>query len=112
VSSLGSRIELIDYIDHVAETAGDPKIWLKITSAFRLSRDPGASFALALSLDAAIAMVDKLGFGRLAPVAKARPEVKFLLASGITVRLLFLDRRDGGTACANRAGGLGRIPTP
>src|ERR1017187_9071229 len=34
VSASGSRTKLIDYIDHLAETAGDPKIWLKITTAF------------------------------------------------------------------------------
>jgi hypothetical protein len=56
VSTPTSRRTLIAYIDHVAQDAGDPKIWLKITTAFRLSKDPGASFAIASSLDAAMGM--------------------------------------------------------
>ena len=81
MSTPGSRIKLIDYIDHLAETAGDPKIWLKITTAFRLSKDPGASFALASSLEAAMAMADNLGFGNLGPVAKGRPVIQAVSAA-------------------------------
>jgi hypothetical protein len=64
------------YIDHLGTTAGDPKIWLKITTAFRLNQDPSASFALADALDAAMAMADILGFGSLPRVAKARPVIQ------------------------------------
>ncbi len=74
-------MKLIAYIDHLAETAGDPKIWLRITTAFRLSEDPGASFALALSLNAVMAMADSLGFGSLAPVAKVRPVIQAVNAA-------------------------------
>jgi hypothetical protein len=76
-----SRLKLIAYIDHLAETAGDPKTWLRITTAFRLSKDPGASFALASSLDAAIGMADNLGFGGLANVTKARPIIQAVSAT-------------------------------
>jgi len=85
VSTSGSRTKLIDYIDHLAETAGDPKIWLKITTAFRLSQDPGASFALASSLEAAMAMADNLGFGGLAHVTKARPIIQAVSAALLEV---------------------------
>jgi hypothetical protein len=54
---------------------------LKITTTFRLNQDPGASFALADSLDAAIAMADILGFGSLAVVAKARPVIQAVTAA-------------------------------
>jgi site-specific recombinase XerD len=67
---------LITYIDRVTETAGNPKIWVRIANVFRLSKDPGASFALAASLEAALAMADNLGFGRLAPLARARPVIQ------------------------------------
>jgi len=69
------------YIDHLAATAGDPKIWLKITTAFCLNKDPGASFALAESLDAAMAMADILGVGGLARLVKARPVVQAVNAA-------------------------------
>jgi hypothetical protein len=85
VSTSGSRTKLIDYIDQLAETAGDPKIWLKITTAFRLSKDPGASFALASSLDAAMAMADNLGFGGLAHVTKARAIIQAVSAALLAV---------------------------
>jgi hypothetical protein len=85
VSTSGSRTKLVDYIDHVAETAGDAKTWLRITTAFRLSKDPGASFALASSLDAAMAMADNLGFGGLAHVTKARPIIQAVSAALLEV---------------------------
>jgi hypothetical protein len=87
VFTSGSRTKLIDYIDRLAETAGDPQIWLRITTAFRLSKDSGASFALASSLEAAMAMADNLGFGDLAHVtkAKARPIVRAVSAALVEV---------------------------
>jgi hypothetical protein len=81
----GSRLKLIAYLDHLAETAGDPKIWLRITTAFRLSKDPGASFALASSLEAAMGMADNLGFGGLAHVTKARPIIQAVSAALLEV---------------------------
>jgi hypothetical protein len=80
-----SRLKLIAYLNHLAESAGDPKIWLKITTAFRLSKDPGASFALASSLEAAMAMADNLGFGGLAHVTKARPIIRAVSAALLQV---------------------------
>jgi hypothetical protein len=71
-----SRLKLIAYLDRLAEGAGDPQIWMRITTAFRLSKDPGASFALASSLDAAIGMTDNLGFSGLGHVTKARPVIQ------------------------------------
>jgi len=56
-------------------------MWLRITNAFRLSEDPGASFALASSLDAAMAMADNLGFGGLAHVTKARRIIQAVSAA-------------------------------
>jgi hypothetical protein len=76
-----SRLKLIAYLDHLAETAGDPKTWLRITTAFRLSRDPGASLAFAASLEAAMAIADSLGFGGLAHVTKARPIIQAVSAA-------------------------------
>jgi hypothetical protein len=61
VSTSGSRTKLIDYIDRLAETAGDPKIWLRITTAFRLSKDP-CQLRTRSSLEAMMAMADNLGF--------------------------------------------------
>jgi hypothetical protein len=81
----GSRVKLIAYLDHLAETAGDPKIWLRITTAFRLSKDPGASFALASSLEGAMRMADNLGFGGLAHVTKARPIIRAVSATLLEV---------------------------
>jgi hypothetical protein len=66
VSIPGSRVELIASIDHVAQTAGDPKIWLKITNAFRLSKDRGGSFAPPASLEEG--PLDKWSFS--APLSK------------------------------------------
>ena len=64
-----------------AATAGDPKIWLKITTTFRLNQDPGASFALADSLDAAIeALLDTLP----GPPDTTPPVISAVGASSIT----------------------------
>ena len=76
-----SRLKLVTYLDHFAEGAADPKIWLRITTAFRLGEDPGASFALAHSLATAMEMADSLGFGGLAFLAKARPLIRAISAA-------------------------------
>ena len=64
------------HVDRAAHSAGDLKGWARITTAFRLTEDPGASFALFSSLEAVIEMAEQLGFDALAPVAKALPIIR------------------------------------
>ena len=96
--------QLIAYLDHLAETVGDPKTWLRITTAFRLSKDPGASFALAFSLEAAMRMADSLGFGGLAHVTKARPIIQAVSAVLLEVpeqaRLKLANAQFGAHRCS------------
>ena len=80
-----SRIGLASYLDHIAEAAGDLQIWQLIKTRFRLTTDPGASFALLSSLDAAIATAERLGFDRLAPLSEARPVILAINAALLTI---------------------------
>ena len=79
---------------------------MRITTAFRLSKDPGASFALASSLDAAIGMADNLGFGGLAHVTKARPIIQAASATLLEVpeqaRLKLANAQFGTPAAVDR----------
>jgi len=81
VSTPTSRRTLIAYLDQLANGAGDPNIWPRITTAFRLRDDPGACFALAYALATAMEMADSLGFGGLAFLAKAWPLIQAISAA-------------------------------
>jgi hypothetical protein len=80
-----SRLKLIAYLDRLAEGAGDPKIWLRITTAFRLSKDPGASFTLAASLEGSHVNGRQPRLRGLAHVTKARPIIQAVGAALLEV---------------------------